>query len=139
MKTIEISAITDAYLDGRDCAAKWLEDNSEATRPLPAEFFAWRARCYANVRCKFEGQPDFPQMLAEWGRGFDSIASEAKAPAPSRHEIIKRIVGQANAVSALLSVVDALPIIGQHDTLCICAGFADDIAADLSTLVGGAQ
>ncbi|MDB5774776.1 MAG: hypothetical protein JWP38_909 [Herbaspirillum sp.] len=84
-----------------------------------------------------ESQPDFPQLLAEWERGFDSIASEADAPAPSRHEIIKRIVGQANAVAALLSVVDAMPIIDQHDALCICAGLADGIAADVSTLARG--
>jgi hypothetical protein len=137
MKTIDISENTNAYLEGIDGASEWLDNNPEATRPLPAEFFAWRARCYASARSQFENRPEFPQMMAEWERGFDSIASEAEAPAPSRQEIIKRIVGQANAVAAMLSVVDAMPIIDQHNALCVCAGLADGIAADVSTLARG--
>jgi len=51
---------------------------------------------------------------------------------------IAHLAGQANAVTALLSVIDIIPIGDRATTLATCAQIARDISNALDGLVGGA-
>ncbi|MDQ1919399.1 hypothetical protein [Massilia pseudoviolaceinigra] len=59
-------------------------------------------------------------------------------PVQTPSEIIKRIAGYSNAVTALLETYDMLPAADQADILAVASSMADDIARDLAALVGGA-
>ena|GEM_PF-6384406 len=57
-------------------------------------------------------------------------------PAVSQSEIIKRIAGHANAVTALLEVFDIVPPAEQADIVAVAGSIANDIARDLATFIG---
>ncbi|MGZ9710439.1 hypothetical protein ACXX82_06455 [Glaciimonas sp. GNP009] len=56
----------------------------------------------------------------------------------SRLQIIQRLTSQSNALTALLSVFDALTSDGQKNALVDCHELATDVSIDLSALIGGA-
>ncbi|MDQ1923212.1 hypothetical protein [Massilia pseudoviolaceinigra] len=53
-------------------------------------------------------------------------------------EIIKRIAGYSNAVTALFETYDFLAAADQTDILAVAGSMSDEIARDLAALVGGA-
>ena len=59
-------------------------------------------------------------------------------PAQSRSIAIKRLSGQASTLAALLSVIDMLEPDHQHDTLCTCAGIAEELAQNVVAIIDGA-
>ena len=59
-------------------------------------------------------------------------------PVQSQSEIIKRIAGYSNAVTALLETYDFIAAADQADILAVARSMADDVARDLAALVGSA-
>lgn len=51
---------------------------------------------------------------------------------------IADLAGQANVITALLSVIDIIPVGDRAATLATCAQIAGDISRALDGLVGGA-
>lgn len=82
-----------------------------------------------------------PRLVA--GRG---VTAKKEAPMPSCTRTpeqfpsvsIANLAGQANAVTALLSVIDIIPGADRAATLATCAQIARDISLALDGLVGGA-
>lgn len=64
--------------------------------------------------------------------------SNSSTTTPVQSPKIKLIAGQANTFAALLSVLHLIPLAEQPGTLAMLADFADELARDLSALVGGA-
>lgn len=128
-----------AHSIGCDCANEWLNRRPGDAIP-PASLVAWRARCYADAVREHEDRADFLQLLAAWERGFDSTmeAGQRERSAQSRRESINHLRWQAKAVANLLSAVHLLSVSDQKSTLAVSARLADELAGDLSALVGGA-
>jgi hypothetical protein len=145
MSSRMLSAAKNAREDGRDCALEWPGQNAVP----PETLLEWRDRCRTNVIRAFESgaasslcpdgtaRDEFPQLLNEWERGFDEAASLAYGSPDVRAAAVKKLSGHAGALSALLAVIDIVPDEDRSTTLLTCARIADDVASDLSTLVGG--
>lgn len=59
-------------------------------------------------------------------------------PIQSRTEQIIRLAGQADAIGALLAVIQFMPADARPSVLLTCASLTDEFAADLNALAGGA-
>lgn len=152
MKAITLSPLENAREDGSDCASEWIE----RSQVPPETLSAWRTRCRTKIIRDFESGigcalcprgtdlTEFLALLAEWDRGFDDAASaepdaQIMPPAHARPGTIETIFEGANAVAALLTVVDHLPQPDQRSALMICAGIARGVSSDLDQLVGGVR
>jgi hypothetical protein len=78
------------------------------------------------------------------GRGStakkDRIMTTASTTTPiqSRSEKVNHLAGQADAIGALLAVIQFMPADARPSVLLTCASLADEFAADLNALAGGA-
>lgn len=59
-------------------------------------------------------------------------------PTQLRSIATQRLAGQANTLTALLSIIGILPQPEQQSVLVTCAGIARGVSSDLDQLVGGA-
>lgn len=66
------------------------------------------------------------------------MPSSTCTPVQSRTQTLIRLSGNANTVSALLSIIGVLPAADQHGALVTCASILADVSRDLDTLIGGA-
>lgn len=79
---------------------------------------------------------DRPKSLTEFDRGYEGTMSATAAPKKNPGKMLKRLAGQASAVAALLSAIDALPAEEQEISLLMCARLTDALARGIDAFVG---
>lgn len=82
-----------------------------------------------------------PRLVA--GRGLTEkkeahMPSSTRTPVQSRSETLIRLAGNANTVSALLSIICIVPPADQQGALLTCASILADVSCGLNAVIGGA-
>jgi hypothetical protein len=143
MKAKRISAMENAYAEGSDWASE-RPKSAKSAKSSAARLAQYRstilrdfesrkgcALCPAGVSLA-----DFLPLLAEFERGFEETMSAATASKKNPGKILKRLAGQASAVAALLSAIDALPADEQESALLTCSRLTDAFSRGLDAFVG---